>query len=420
MTAARVAVTGLGVVCGSGAGVGPFWDLLVSGGSALGPVPGLREAGLDLGPMSVVPGHGAATEAGWLAGPEDRAADFALRAAAEALADAGLDAGALPARRAVTLGTTLGCKAPWLAAVRGAERAGRGAQGAGQRGDEAPTRSGQAGGAGDWTYGGPARAVADRLLGGDALLEVLSTACASGNAALGAGLDLLREGACDLVLCGGVDALSDFVIAGFGALKAHAPAPCRPFDAARAGLNLGEGAGFIVLEPEDRARARGARIRAYLDGYGLSSDANHMTGPDREGRGAARAMEAALREAGAAPGAIDFVSLHGTATRYNDLMESHGLHRALGAAAAAVPVNSIKGAVGHTLGAAGLLEAIMCVRALEEGLVPPTAGHQARDPAIALGVVAGAARRARLEAVLSTSSGFGGMNAAVVLRRGRP
>src|SRR5205085_12242163 len=136
--------------------------------------------------------------------------------------------------------------------------------------------------------------------------------------------------------------------------------------------------------------------------------------------GAARAMDAAIREAGAGPETVDFVSLHGTATRYNDLMEAHGLHCVLGPRARAVPVNSIKGALGHTLGAAGLLEAVMAVRALEEGVIPPTAGHETLDPAIALDVVAGAARAARLEPVLSTSSGLGGLAAAVALRRGPP
>ena len=167
-------------------------------------------------------------------------------------------------------------------------------------------------------------------------------------------------------------------------------------------------------------RLEDEEARAYLDGYGLSSDANHMTGPDREGRGAARAMAAALREADAAPGDLDFVSLHGTATRYNDLMEALALRGLLGDRAEGVPVNSIKGTLGHTLGAAGLLEAVMVVRALEEQLIPPTVGHETLDPEIRLDVVHGAARPARLETVLSTSPGFGGLNAAVVLRRGRP
>ena len=231
-------------------------------------------------------------------------------------------------------------------------------------------------------------------------------------------LEWIRAGTCDAVLCGGVDAISEFVLSGFHSLRAHAKEPCRPFDGDRSGLNLGEGAAFLLVEAAEHARARGQRIRAYLDGYGLSCDANHMTGPDRQGRGAARAMVAALHDAQLQPAAVDFVSAHGTATAFNDLMEARALAVVLGAGSAATPVNSIKGTLGHTLGAAGAIEAVMAVRALEAQLIPPTAGHRERDPEIALDIVSGAARPARLATVLSTSSGFGGVNAALVLRHG--
>src|SRR5262249_8114903 len=141
--------------------------------------------------------------------------------------------------------------------------------------------------------------------------------CASGNAALGAALDLVRSGRCDVVLAGGIDALHDFVISGFACLKALDPEPCRPFDKTRKGLNLGEAACFLVIESEAHARTRGARIRAFLDGFGIAADAVHMTGPDREGRGAARAMKAAVADAGIDASAVDFVSAHGTATVFN-------------------------------------------------------------------------------------------------------
>jgi 3-oxoacyl-[acyl-carrier-protein] synthase II len=245
---------------------------------------------------------------------------------------------------------------------------------------------------------------------------VASAACASSNVAIGVGLEWLRSGLCDVVLCGGVDALHEFVIAGFASLRAQSPSPCRPFDAERSGLNLGEGAAFLVLELESQARARGQRIRAHLAGAGLSCDANHMTGPDRQGRGAARAMQAALVDADLTAADIDFVSAHGTATLFNDQMEGLALASLFGARLADVPVNSIKGSIGHTLGAAGALEAVMAVRVLEEQCIPPTAGLERRDEKIRLDVVAGAPRAARVRTVLSTSSGFGGLNAAIVLR----
>jgi 3-oxoacyl-(acyl-carrier-protein) synthase len=267
-----------------------------------------------------------------------------------------------------------------------------------------------------WGYAGPAQAVA---AASDARgpLVVPSVACASGNVALDAALALVRSRRCDLVLAGGVDALQDFVIQGFACLKALDPGPSRPFDRARRGLNLGEAAGFLVVESEAHARARGARVRAFLDGSGIAADAVHMTGPDREGRGAARAMQAALADAGLDPSAVGFVSAHGTGTVFNDLMEAQALALVLGDGAASTPVNSIKSALGHTLGAAAALEAIACVRTLETGLIPPTPGLEERDPAIALDVVQGAARRSDVRVALSTASGFGGTNAAVVLTR---
>jgi 3-oxoacyl-[acyl-carrier-protein] synthase II len=313
-------------------------------------------------------------------------------AAKEAIADAHTSGAG--AEVALSVGTTLGGIDRWLPLVRGVS----------------PRVLGPAG----WDYAGPGRAIA-AALGSEGPLRVPSVACASGNVALGIGIDLIRSGRCHTVVAGGVDALTDFVLQGFACLKALDPTPCRPFDAARRGLNLGEGAAFLVLETERHARARGARIRAFLDGHGLSADAVHMTGPDREGRGAARAMRLALRDAGRAPEEVGFVSAHGTATSFNDLMEAKALTLVLGGRAATTPVNSIKGALGHSLGAAAALEAVMAVRVLETGVIPPTAGHEACDPAIALDVVHGAARACQARAVLSTASGFGGTNAAVVL-----
>lgn len=386
MRRTRVAVTGLGAITGFGAGAELLWASLVEGRRAMREREELTAQGLRVGPVALVPSLP-------LEAPS-RAAQMAVAAAREAVANAG----EVPRgpRLGVACGTTLGGISSWLRAVRadGAE-------------PPAPRR---------WNWAGPAQAIAEAL-GARGPVEVSSVACASGNAALGAALDLVREGTCDVVVAGGVDALHDFVLSGFACLKATDLEPCRPFDRARKGLNLGEAGCFLVLEAEAHARARGARIRAFLDGYGTSADAVHMTGPDREGRGAARAMLGALKDAGLPPEEVDYVSAHGTATVFNDLMESKALALVLGERARTTPVNSIKSALGHTLGAAGALEALLCVRTLETGLVPPTPGLQELDPAIALDVVRDRPRAVEPRTALSTSSGFGGTNAALVFRK---
>jgi len=380
----RAAITGLGAVSGFGRGADRLWAALVEGRRAMKPRPEL--GALAVGPVALV-------EELPLSAPL-RAEQFAKWAAEEALADAALadaDAAVARDRLGVAVGTTLGGIQGWLPAVRD--------------GAAAPAR---------WGYAGPAHAVA-AAVGARGPVVVPSVACASGNVALGAALDLVRRGRCDVVLAGGADALHDFVLAGFGSLKAVDAAPCRPFDRDRRGLNLGEAAAFVVVESEAHARARGARIRAFLDGCGVAADAVHMTGPDREGRGAARAMQAALADAGRTAGDVGYVSAHGTATPFNDLMEAKALALAFGARARTLPLNSIKSALGHTLGAAAALEALACVRTLETGLVPPTPGLTTLDPDIPLDVVRDTARPVAARVALSTASGFGGTNAAIVL-----
>jgi 3-oxoacyl-(acyl-carrier-protein) synthase len=387
----RVAVTGLGAVSGFGAGVERLWAGLTEGRRAMAEQPALTEAGLKVGPVAL-----------YTQLPLDapaRTASMALAAAIEAMNDA--DDPARGPRFGVAVGTTLGDIGEWLRVIR-------------TGGPDAPADPSST--ARRWGWAAPAQAVAQRF---DARgpVEVSSVACASANAAFGTALDFIRSGTCDVVLAGGADALNDFVIAGFGCLKAADSEPCRPFDRSRRGLNLGEGAAFLVLESESHARARGARIRAYFDGYGISADAVHMTGPDREGRGAARAMSAAIADAAIRPDQVDYVSAHGTATVFNDLMESKAFHLVLGPRAARVPTNSIKGCLGHTLGAAGALEAVACIRTLETGLITPTPGLLDLDPEIALDVVRDTPRPANPTFALSTSSGFGGTNAAVLFRR---
>jgi len=246
-----------------------------------------------------------------------------------------------------------------------------------------------------------------RRLGTRGPLACPSMACASGTAAIGLAMDWIRAGQCDAVLAGGVDALSELVYNGFSSLKAVDPLTPRPFDRDRAGLGLGEGAGLVLLE----ADVEGAPIVA---GRGLSADANHLTGPDPTGSGVARAIQAALTDTNTDPDTVDFINAHGTATVFNDLMESKAFHLVFGDRATEIPTNSIKGAIGHTMGAAGALEAILCARVLQTGQAPPTAGLRQQDPEIHLDVVQGAPRAGAYRCALSTSSGFGGINAALV------
>ena len=237
-----------------------------------------------------------------------------------------------------------------------------------------------------------------------------SLACASGTAALGIGLEWLRCGHCDAAIVGGVDALSRFVYEGFTALRALDAGAPRPFDADRAGLGLGEGAALLLVQRDP------AEAAVEVAGWGSAWDANHLTGPDPTGSGVARAVVAALRDAGVEPAEVDFVNAHGTGTVYNDLMESKGFARVFGDRLADLPVNSVKGAIGHSLAAAGAVEAVVCQQVVEHGLIPATVGLSRRDPRIPLDLVAREARPAACRTVVSSSSGFGGINVAVVLR----
>jgi len=240
----------------------------------------------------------------------------------------------------------------------------------------------------------------------------VSTACASGATALAVGAELLRRGEADAVVAGGYDILCRFVMRGFDALRSMTRDEVRPFDRRRSGLLLGEAAALVLLA---RERDAGPARLGTLLGYGSASDASHIAAPDPDGRGLERAIRAALRDADIGPDAVDFVSAHGTGTPLNDRIETAVLKRALGARAYAIPVNSIKASLGHTMGAAAALEAIMCLQASRHGLIPPTLHLEEPDPACDLDYVTGEARVLRPRISLSTSLGFGGCNAALVL-----
>ncbi|WP_329201727.1 MULTISPECIES: beta-ketoacyl-[acyl-carrier-protein] synthase family protein [unclassified Streptomyces] len=248
----------------------------------------------------------------------------------------------------------------------------------------------------------------------------VSTACASGTTALGVARDLLRAGSCDIVLAGGAESVCNPVPAAcfhrMGALSQRTGDPeraCRPFDSARDGFVLAEGAAVLVLERPEHAQARGARPRAYLAGYGASCDAYHFAAPDPNGNGATAAITAAITDAGLLPGDIDHVNTHGTGTRLNDLMEAKALRAVFSQPPAAT---SLKGTIGHAIGAAGAIEAAVTVMSLQHGLIPPTANHEDTDIDIDLDIVAKVPREVTMTAALSTSFGFGGQNAALVFR----
>ncbi len=249
------------------------------------------------------------------------------------------------------------------------------------------------------------------------------TACAGGNNAIGDAFCRIRGGFEDLMVCGGTEAaITPLGIGGFSSMKAlcRAEDPDRasiPFDAERSGFVMGEGAGILVLEEKEHALRRGARILAEVAGYGANCDAYHITAPAPEGAGGAACMKLALKDAGVDPGEIDYINAHGTSTRLNDAGETKAIKTVFGQRAYEIPVSSTKSATGHLLGGAGGVEAVFCVKALEEGFVPPTVGLVKADPECDLDYVPGKGRPAELRYVLSNSLGFGGHNACLIFRR---
>jgi 3-oxoacyl-[acyl-carrier-protein] synthase II len=245
--------------------------------------------------------------------------------------------------------------------------------------------------------------------------ETLITACSSGAAALAVASDLVTMGMADLVLAGGADTITRICYLGFNALKLLDPEPCRPFDRERRGMSIGEGAGFLVLESAEHARARGARVYAELAGYGMTSDAHHVTSPDPEGRGMARAMIDALACSALSASDVGYANAHGTATPQNDRVEALALRDVFGAEG--LLVSSTKSMIGHTMAAAGSLEAMATVLALVHEIVPPTANLSVPDPAVAFDCVPQRARHVGLEHAISNSFGFGGQNVTLLFRR---
>jgi 3-oxoacyl-[acyl-carrier-protein] synthase II len=258
-----------------------------------------------------------------------------------------------------------------------------------------------------------------RKIGFSGPILTVSTACASGTDAIGIAYRKLASGSADLIVAGGADAICELSFSGFCAMKALTPDKVRPFSLNRTGLALGEGAAFLVLERETTAAHRGAAVLGYIAGYASRSDAFHLTAPHREGRGLAAAAMAALHDGGCRPEEIEYVNAHGTGTLYNDTMETKAIKAALGDRARTVPISSVKAALGHPFGAAGALEAAVCLLAIRDGIVPPTLNFEKPDPDCDLDFVPNLARKVTVRAALSLSAGFGGQNAALLLRGGQ-
>jgi 3-oxoacyl-[acyl-carrier-protein] synthase II len=254
----------------------------------------------------------------------------------------------------------------------------------------------------------------------------LVSACASGADCIGEAANMIIRGETDFALAGGSEAaITPITMAGFAAAKSlstrnEAPdAASRPFDAGRDGFVMAEGAAILALESEESARQRGATVLAELGGYGATSDAFHVTQPDENGRGAAAAMAIAMEKAGIRPDEVQYINAHGTSTPLNDALETKAIKRAFGECAGAIPVSSTKSMTGHLLGAAGAVEAAICVLAIESGIIPPTINYGDPDEACDLDYVPNVARSTALDTVMTNSLGFGGHNASLIFRRYR-
>ena len=385
LRAEPVSLVAAGAVTPFGADVDAFWSGLVTGSDGISTIERFAVDDLRVGRGGEIKKLRALPGARRV---RCRASLLLLAAAEDLLARSALTAE--PERIAVVLGTALG-------GVEQLERA------------MAP--GGRARHALDALYDSPAHALARRL-GARGPVMTVGAACAAGATAIGTGADLLRADVVDVVIAGGYDALCRFVMRGFDALRSLTRERVRPFDKRRSGLLLGEAAGLVMLARE--RDTHGPRLGRLL-GHASASDGSHVAAPDAYGRGLELAIRSALDEAGLTPADVEFVSAHGTGTLVNDRIEADVLRRLLAGRVSEVPVNSIKGSVGHTMGAAAVLEAVMCLMAGREGVVPHTVGLEEPDPVCELDHVIGSPRTAQPRISLSTSLGFGGCNAALVL-----
>jgi 3-oxoacyl-(acyl-carrier-protein) synthase len=390
-------ITGSGIICAAGCGVAAVWESVRANRSGLGPLTlfsSPRYANHLVGQVR----DNVDELAGNVRG--SRSDKLSWIAAREALAAAGLESGPgkiNPARAGVMLGATVGGMLgteKFLAALLRENKHRFG-----------PLRFHECAGAADLCAG---------KIGALGPVATLSTACSAGAMAILAAAELIEQDEADLMLAGAGDSLSRLTLNGFGSLLLLDPNGCRPFDARRTGISLGEGAAMLVIEAEETALARGATILARLAGWGASCDAFHATAPQAEGRGALAAMQRALERGQLQPGEIDFVSAHGTATPDNDAMETRALKQLFGDHLP--PVASVKRFFGHTLAASGAIKAVLAVQSLREQAVPGTPGFEFADADLGLEPVK-EFRAQPVSRILSNSFGFGGNNVALVFER---
>ena len=398
----RVAVTGAGALTALGSTLPETWQGLLEGRCGIRPVTLFDTSACRVqtgGQFAREPGPALPSRTTRRMSRTDRAA---AQAAQEALRDSGLDPRAWePARVGLFLGASTSglfeAENWWIE-----QRSGR--------------RAARLSGALNYFL----NATADRLaglFGIEGPVVTIATACSSSVAAIGAGGDAIRSGRCDIALAGGADTFARLTFAGFTSLRAIDPERCRPFDARRKGLSLGEGAAILVLEDLRTARRRGVRVLAEILGYGLSCDAWHTTAPHPEGDGAARAMLDALRRSRVDASRVGCVFAHGTGTPANDPAETAAIHAVFESRAGDVAVSGIKSMIGHCLGAAGAVGAVAAVMSVADGVIPPTAGWEVRDPQCDLDYVPGSARVTALDVALVNGFGFGGTNASLVVAR---
>ena len=410
----RVVITGLGAVTPVGNTAEEFWTALTQGKSGVGPITRFDTAGFPTRIAGEVKGFDALK---YVDKKDDRKLDlylkYAIACAAMAVEDAGLDPAKEDGDRfGVLVGSGIGGISTLLDSHKVLL-------------DKGPDRVSpffipmliinMASGLVSMRFGakGPNSAVV--------------TACATGNHAVGDAFRLIQRGDADVMIAGGAEAIIiPLTIAGFCQMKAMSTRndeptkASRPFDAERDGFVCGEGGGLVVLESLEHAVRRDARIYAEVVGYGMTGDAHHMTAPDPEGDGAARAMAAALRDAGVEPAAVGYINAHGTSTPYNDKFETLAIKRVFGEHAKRLPVSSTKSMTGHLLGAAGGIEAIATTLALHHGVLPPTINYEKPDPECDLDYVPNQARKQDVEVALSNAFGFGGTNATLAFRKYRP
>ncbi len=405
----RIAVTGIGTVSPLGLDAPTTWSAALAGQSGIDWISAFHTDGLPIRIAAEVKGFdpqqvASAKDARKL----ERNVLFALSAAREALDDSGLE-DFDPTRVGIIFGSAIGgvtqiAEQAAILRERGPDRV-------------APsflpnvlvdTASGQL-------------AIS---LGIKGVNYAIVSACATGSHTIGEGAELIKRGWVDAVIAGGTEACVDpLILAGFTAMRGlaaedeHPPRASRPFDATRAGFVIAEGAGAVLLEDWDKAEARGAEIYAEVLGYGASNDAHHLAQPEPEAEGVAAMMKSALERAGVAPERVGYVNAHGTSTPLGDIAETKAIKSVFGAHAYKLAVSSTKSMMGHTFGAAGAIESIMCILALRDGVLPPTINYRNPDPECDLDYVPNEARHTQVDVALSNAMGLGGHNGCVLFGR---